>query len=188
MVVRLANNWWAVAIRGVAATIFGVFAIASPMKTLFVLVLWFAAFALVDGVFALIAALFHRGNPATPWWSLLLEGVLGILAGLVAAINPNAAEEILVYFVAGWAVITGIAEILMAIRVREHIQGEWALALAGVVSIAFGVLVAFRPAVGAIYLAWMIGIYALIFGGMMISLSLRLRRFAIHHHQSGSKP
>jgi uncharacterized membrane protein HdeD (DUF308 family) len=173
----LTRNWWIVLLRGIAGVLFGLAALAWPGITLVVLVLLFGAYAFVDGAFA-IGAAFSRRARSDRWWLLLVEGILGIGAGLVAWFMPNITALAMVYLVAAWAITTGAFEIAAAVRLRREIRGEWLLALAGIVSIGMGLVIAFSPAIGALALVWMIGIYALIFGVLFIVLSVRLRRFA----------
>lgn len=168
----LARNWWAVVLRGVFAVIFGLLALIWPGATLFVLIMLFGAYALVDGVFALIAAFRVAGGDR---WPLLLEGVVGILIGLLTFFWPGVTALVLLSFIAAWAIITGIFEIVAAIRLRREIEGEWALGLAGVASLIFGVLLILFPGAGALSLIWLIGAYAIVFGILLILLGLRLR-------------
>ena len=125
--------------RGLAAIVFGVLAFVWPDITLFALVLLFGAYMLVDGIFAIVAAVRAAGREAR-WWLLLIEGVLGVLAGLVAAFWPGLTALALLYFIAAWAIVSGILEIVGAIRLRQEIEGEWALILGGVLSVIFGML------------------------------------------------
>jgi uncharacterized membrane protein HdeD (DUF308 family) len=171
----LSRNWWMLALRGLAAIVFGVLAFVWPDITLFALVLLFGAYMLVDGIFAIVAAVRAAGREAR-WWLLLIEGVLGVLAGLVAAFWPGLTALALLYFIAAWAIVTGILEIVAAIRLRREIEGEWALGLSGVLSVLFGVLLAVIPApAGLLSLVWLIGAYALAFGVLLLVLAFRVR-------------
>jgi uncharacterized membrane protein HdeD (DUF308 family)/sporulation protein YlmC with PRC-barrel domain len=154
--------------------LFGLAAFFLPGITLTVLILLFGAFALVDGVFAIVAAVRTRRRNER-WWLLLAEGVLGVLAGIVAFIWPGLTALALLYLVAAWAIITGILEIVAAIRLRQEIVGEWALILSGVLSVIFGVLLAVLPGVGILALLWLIGAYAVAFGVLLIILAFRVR-------------
>jgi uncharacterized membrane protein HdeD (DUF308 family) len=170
----LSRNWWAVAIRGVAAIIFGVLAFVLPGITLAAMVLLFGAYALVDGIFALIAAV--RGRDETqPWWELVIEGVLSIAAGIVTFTWPGLTTLVLFYVIGSWAIITGVLEIVAAVRLRKEIRGEVWLALSGVLSIAFGVLVYLFPVAGGLALVLWTGAYAIVFGALLVGLSVRLR-------------
>jgi uncharacterized membrane protein HdeD (DUF308 family)/sporulation protein YlmC with PRC-barrel domain len=171
----LGRNWWALALRGVAAILFGILAFAWPGITLFVLVLFFGAYMLVDGIFAIVAAVRAAGREAR-WWLLLIEGVLGVLAGLVAAFWPGLTALALLYFIAAWAIVTGILEIAAAVRLRREIAGEWALGLSGLLSLLFGVLLVVIPApAGILSLLWLIGVYAIAFGVVLLVLAFRVR-------------
>jgi uncharacterized membrane protein HdeD (DUF308 family) len=171
---QLTRNWRILAIRGAAGVLFGVAALVWPGLTLAVLVALFGAYALVDGVFAAVAAIRYRRQYGR-WWALLLEGVLGIVAGLVAVLLPGLTAAVLVYLIAGWAVATGVFEIVAAVRLRQEIEGEWLLALSGVASVLLGVLLIVRPGPGALALVWLIGSYAIVFGALLLVLAFRLR-------------
>jgi uncharacterized membrane protein HdeD (DUF308 family) len=174
MIERFTRNWWLYAVRGVAAILFGILAFIWPKETILALVLVFGAFALVDGIFTLIAGIasyryFER------WWAVLLEGLAGILIGLLTFFWPNITELALLYLIAVWAIITGIFEIVAAIQLRRVISGEWALILSGLLSIVLGVLLFVFPSAGAVSVVWVIGIYAIVFGIMEIIFAFRLR-------------
>lgn len=172
----LARNWWLFLLRGIFALVFGVVALFFPQVAFLSLVLVFGAFALVDGIFALISA-FSGGAKAENWWWLILEGIFGILIGVLTIIQPAAMATAWIIIIAAWAIITGIFEIITAIRLRKEITGEWALILGGVISVLFGLLAAFYPATGAFAVGFMIGIYAIVFGALFIWLALNLRKF-----------
>ena len=174
MLEKISSNWWMFAVRGVAAVIFGVLALIWPGQTLQALVLMFGAYAFVDGIFAIFAGIasyryFER------WWAVLLEGVAGVVIGLLTFFWSNVTAVVLVYFIAAWALITGIFEIVAAIQLRRVITGEWMLILGGLLSIIFGVLLFVFPGAGAVSMIWVIGIYAVIFGISEIVLAFRLR-------------
>jgi uncharacterized membrane protein HdeD (DUF308 family) len=172
----LARNWWVFLLRGIIAILFGVAALVFPQAAFLSLVLIFGAFALVDGVFAIIAA-FTSGAKSENWWWLILEGVFGILIGVLTIWQPAAVGLAWIFMIAAWAVVTGIFEIITAIRLRKVITGEWALILGGVISVLFGLLAAFFPASGVFAVGTLIGIYAMLFGISMIVLALNLRKF-----------
>jgi uncharacterized membrane protein HdeD (DUF308 family) len=171
----LARNWWALAIRGVAAIIFGLLALFMPGVTLAALILLFGAYAIVDGVFNLVAALRGRVEERSRWL-LSLEGLVSIGAGIAAFTLPGLTALVLLYVIGAWAVITGILEIVAAIRLRDEIPNEWWLVAGGVVSVIFGVLLFAAPAAGALALVLWIGIYAIVFGALLVGLAFRLRR------------
>jgi len=139
-------------------------------------VIVFGAYALIDGIFALVAAV-RAGRQHPRWGSLALEGIVGIIVGAWAFLAPALTAVALVVLVGAWAVITGILEIAAAIRLRKTIRGEWLLGLAGVFSVLFGIVLWIAPIAGAVVLAWWIGAYALVFGVMQLALAFRLRKW-----------
>jgi uncharacterized membrane protein HdeD (DUF308 family) len=171
----LAKNWWLLLLRGIAAIIFGVLAFIWPGLTLLVLVILYGAYALVDGVLSLAAAVMGRGGPVPTWW-LVVVGLLGIAAGILTFVWPGITALVLILFIGAWALVTGIFEIIGAIRLRKEIDDEWMLILSGVLSVLFGLGVMILPGAGALALIWVIAIYAIIFGVLMIALALRLRK------------
>jgi uncharacterized membrane protein HdeD (DUF308 family) len=173
----LSRNWWALALRGLAAILFGVLAFVWPGITLWALVLLFGAYMLVDGIFAIVAAVRGAGRE-TRWWLLLVEGVLGVLAGIVAFLWPDITALALLYLVAAWAIVTGVLQIVAAIRLRQEIEGEWALILGGILSVIFGLLLAVLPGPGILALVWLIGAYAVVSGVLLIVLAFRVRNQA----------
>jgi uncharacterized membrane protein HdeD (DUF308 family) len=179
MLTQLSRNWWAVALRGVLAILYGVLALLWPRLTIEILVLFFGAYMLVDGVFAVIAAFTNRTGHDS-WWVLLLEGLVGIAAGLVTFLSPGLTTIVLLFIISFWAIVTGVLEIIAAIRLRKEIHNEWLLAFSGVVSLALGVLLLIFPAAGALTIAWIIGLYAIFFGAMLLGLGFRLRRHGLH--------
>ena len=168
------GHWWALALRGVIAILFGLAAFLRPGIALEALILLFGAYALVDGVFAIVGT-FGQSRGDTPRWLLLAEGGAGVVAGLVALIFPGITAVALLYLVAAWAVVTGVSEIAMAIRLREEIQGEWAMIVGGAVSVVFGLILAVLPWVGILSLVWLVGLYAVAFGILMVITALQVR-------------
>ena len=180
MLETLTRNWWVLAVRGALAVLFGLLAIIWPEITVLALVLLFGAYALVDGVLALYTALFDRGRPGgrgAGW--LVLEGVAGVLAAIGAFVWPGITALVLLYLIAAWALVTGVAEILAAIRLRREIEGEWLLILSGALSILFGILAFAFPGAGALAVVWLIAAYAIAFGVVMVVLAFRLRRYGV---------
>ena len=169
------GHWWALALRGVIAILFGLAALLRPDIALEALILLFGAYALVDGVFAIVGV-FGGTRGGTPRWLLVIEGIAGILAGLVAFVLPGLTAVLLLYLIAVWAVVTGIFEIASAIRLRQEITGEWALIAGGALSIIFGVILAvIGPVAGLLSLVWLIGVYALAFGILMLITAFQVR-------------
>jgi len=179
MIHELARNWGWIALRGVLAILFGVVALASPASAFAAIVLLFGAYAFVDGVFDLIAL--FRGAGKDRFWALLLEALVGIGIGVLTIARPATTALILLYYVGIWAILSGIFELAAAIRLRKEITGEFWLGLAGVLSIAFGILLFVTPQSAAFALTIWIGAYALVFGVMMLLLAFRLRRFSEAH-------
>ena len=173
--VALARWWWTFVLRGVLAIAFGLLALLAPGLGIGVLVGVFAAYAIIDGVGSLIAGVRGRGRDRN-WWLEILEGIAGVVAGVFALLFPTLAAQALVLVIAAWSIVTGVIEIAAAIRLREEIKGEGWLALAGVASILFGVLLVLFPAPGALSLVWLIGSFAFVFGAFLVLLGLRLRR------------
>ena len=169
-----AGHWWALALRGAIAIFFGLAALLRPGIALAALILLFGAYALVDGVFAVVGV-FGGTRSGTPRWLLFVEGVVSILAGIIAFIFPGLTAIALLYLVAAWAVITGLAEIATAIRLRQEIRGEWALIIGGILSVLFGLLLAVLPGVGILSLIWLIGAYAVAFGVLLLIAAFRVR-------------
>jgi uncharacterized membrane protein HdeD (DUF308 family) len=153
------NYWWLLAIRGLLAVLFGIAAIVWPGLTLLVLVLLFGAYALVDGVVAVVVA-FQERKFFSQWWVLLLAGLVGIIAGLIAFFWPAITALALLYVIAAWAIVTGVFEIAAAVSGRLPMTLEWTLGLVGVLSILLGVLLAIQPGAGLLSLVWVIGVYA----------------------------
>jgi uncharacterized membrane protein HdeD (DUF308 family) len=174
MITAVARNWWVLALRGLVAILFGILAFIWPGLTLLALVALFGAYALVDGIFSIVAA-FSDQVGKQRWWVLLLEGLLGVATGILTFLWPSITAFALVYLIAAWAIVGGVLEIVAAIRLRQEIEGEWFLALSGVASIIFGVLMAIWPGTGALALVWLIGSYAIVFGVLMLALAFRLR-------------
>ena len=175
MLHALAKSWWLVLLRGIAAILFGLFAFAWPGLTLITLVLLYGAYALVDGAFALAAAFTGAAKPVPTWW-LVLVGLFGIAAGLVTFLWPGITALVLIVFIGAWAIAHGIFEIVGAIKLRKEIDDEWLLIAAGALSVIFGLVVLVAPGAGALGLIWAIGSYAIVFGILLVGLSLRLRK------------
>lgn len=170
---RLARNWWAIALRGLFAILFGLAAILLPVAALGTLVLVFAAYMLFDGVFAIVAGLRAAAHHER-WGLLALEGVVNIAAGLAAFFFPNLTVLVLVTILGIWAVISGVLLLVAAFRLHAT-HGRWWLGLSGLVSLVWGVLLNFAPIAGALVLTWWLGAYALLFGISLLFLAFRLR-------------
>lgn len=170
----LARNWWMLALRGAAAIVFGILTLLMPGVSLAALILLFGSYALVDGIFNVVAAVRRRSGDQ-PWWALLLEGLVSIGAGIVTFALPGLTALVLLYVIAAWAIVTGVLEVVAAVRLRKQITGEWWLAASGVLSVVFGVLLMIWPGPGALALVIWIGAYAVVFGGLLLGLAFRVR-------------
>jgi uncharacterized membrane protein HdeD (DUF308 family) len=173
MLEAVTRNWWAVGLRGLLGILFGIAAIAWPAAALWALIIVFGAYALVDGVFALVEAVMHWRESRR--WPLLIEGILGIIFGAIALVTPVIAVLAWVYVIAAWALVTGVLEVVNAIHLRKQISGEIWMLLSGLISIVFGLLLAFWPLQGALAVTWIIGIYAVIFGIFFVVLAFKLK-------------
>jgi uncharacterized membrane protein HdeD (DUF308 family) len=179
------GHWWALALRGAIAILFGLAALLRPGIALQALILLFGAYVLVDGVFSVVGV-FGGTRGGTPCWLVLVEGVAGILAGLIAFVFPILTAVFSLYLIAAWAIVTGIAEIATAIRLRKEIQGEWALIVGGILSVLFGVLLGVvGPFAGILSLIWLIGAYAIAFGVLLLVTAFRVRG---QDNQGGQRP
>jgi uncharacterized membrane protein HdeD (DUF308 family) len=170
---QMFRNWWMLAVRGVMGIVFGIVALVWPESTKFALVLLFGAFAMADGIFAVVTGIASNGY-FDRWWAVVLEGLTGIVVGVLTFFLPNVTALALIYLIAAWAVVTGIFEIVAAIRFRRIIPGEWAMILMGLLSIVLGSTLFVFPAAAEVSLVWLIGIYAIIAGGMQLVLAFRM--------------
>jgi uncharacterized membrane protein HdeD (DUF308 family) len=173
----LRDSWWMLALQGVLALTFGILAMLWPGATLLVLVAFFAAWMFLSGGVSVYAAIKHR-NTDKGWWAVLLRGIVSLAAGLIAVFNPGITILVLVLLMGANALVTGILEIVMAIRLRKSIEREWLLALAGAVSVIFGVLVFLFPAAGALVMVWLVSFYAVFTGVLLVTLAFRARKWA----------
>jgi uncharacterized membrane protein HdeD (DUF308 family) len=175
----ITDDWWLFTLEGILAIAFGISAWVWPDLTVDTLVLLFGAFAITIGVMNLVAASMARRLGDSPW-GYVFRGLLDIGTGIVVFVWPDISETALLYVIAAWAIAIGIFELAAAIELRKLIANEWFLALGGVASIAFGVLVALFPGDGAVALVWTIGIYAIAFGIMLIALGRELHGWGQH--------
>lgn len=174
MLSDISRNWWVLALRGGLAIVFGVAAFVWPGITLAALVLLFGAYAFVDGVLMLSLGLIAAGERENGW-PLALGGILGIAAGVLTFVRPDATALALVYVIGGWAIFTGLLQIVAAIRLRDVIDSEWLIGVSGVLSIVFGGVVLAQPAAGAQALVYLFGFYAVLAGITEVVLGFRLR-------------
>lgn len=171
----LGRNWWLLLVRGLVAIVFALLTWAQPGVSLAALVLVFGIYVLADGLLGVWSAIAKRRDNRH-WWLLLLWGLVGIVVGVMTFIMPGITGLVLLMYIAAWAVITGVLQIVAAIRLRKEIKGEWLLILSGLVSVAFGVLLLLQPGAGALAVAWIIAAYAFIFGVLMVLLAFKVRK------------
>jgi len=172
----LSEYWWVLLLRGILAIAFGVTAYAWPGLTLATLVIFFAAWVFVDGVFDVFHAFAGRKDNEN-WWLLLLEGLLGIAFGVITFQAPQITTLILLLYIAFWAIATGVLRIVMAIRLRKEIEGEWWMALCGLASVLFGMIMIARPGAGALAVVMFIAAWSIVVGTFMVILSFKARGF-----------
>ena len=174
MLHALEKNWWLFLLRGVVAILFGGLALTWPAITLVALTLVYGAYALADGILAIIAAI--KGGSLAPRWWLALVGVVGILFGALTLLWPGITALILLFLIAGWSIASGVMQIVGAIRLRKEIPNEWLLVAGGVLSVLFGSVLFLFPGAGALGLVFTIGVFAIVYGVLLISFALRLRK------------
>lgn len=172
MIRSLAQHWWVLLLRGLLAIVFGLLTYARPGLTILLLVTFWGAYALVDGIFEVIAGVRAK------WGSLILLGVIGIAAGLVALFRPGLTAVALIWVLAFWAIVAGIMQISAAIRLRKEVQGEWLWILSGILTVALGVLFLARPGEGILSVTWLIATLAIVWGILLVMLSFRLKAHA----------
>ncbi|MBV8748946.1 MAG: HdeD family acid-resistance protein [Candidatus Eremiobacteraeota bacterium] len=179
MLARLTAHWWLLLIRGILALALGIVMPLYPGQAIVAVALVFGAYALVDGIVAIAAAV--RMNHADHNWGwLLVSGILGVIVGLITFFYPGITILWLALLFGAWAVVTGVLEIATAVRLRAVIQNEWLWVLFGVLSVIAGIVVFFEPAVGILAIVWTISVYAILAGIAMIGVAVRLRGVARH--------
>jgi uncharacterized membrane protein HdeD (DUF308 family) len=171
MLSALSENWWVLALRGLLAVLFGFAALVLPLGTLEAVGRLFGVYAILEG--ALVVLIGMRG--ARYRGAFIAEGAFGIVAGLITLTWPGVTALVLLYVVAIWAILSGVAEVIAAVALRREIEGEWALFLVGVLCVALGVAMAVLPGVGVVSIIWLVGLYALAVGVALIVLAFRVR-------------
>lgn len=179
MLMYLSRYWWVLVVRGVIAILFGVLAFTLPVATVAALVLVFGAFALADGIFAVVTAVVGR-RMSTDWWILLAQGLLGIAIGSLTLFNPLITAVALLVYIAIWAIVAGVLQLVTAVKLRRELTGEWRLALGGILGAAFGIAMLWRPAAGALAVLWVIGSYAIVWGVMLMIGGFDIHRARKH--------
>jgi uncharacterized membrane protein HdeD (DUF308 family) len=176
MLDRLVSHWWLFLIRGALLLIFGIACLAFPIAALWVIAVLFGAYAFVDGIVAIVAA-FRMAHAGGRWAWLIVEGILGLVAGAIALFYPWGAALALALLMGAWAIVTGVLAIASAFDARRHVPNEWLWVLSGIVSLLFGLAVLWAPAFGLFALVWMVAFYAILGGIVFIGFAFRLRGF-----------
>jgi len=190
MLTAISRTWWLAALRGALAILFGAAAFVWPGLTFDVLVLLFGAYAFVDGLVVLSFGLMAAGEHGR-WWPLVVGGIVGLAIGVVTFVQPAATALALVYVIGAWAIVTGVLEVIGAIRLRKVIANEWLMGFSGGISVVFGAVVLAQPGAGALALVFLFGYYAILAGVSQIGLGFRLRRLGAalpHRAQSAASP
>lgn len=172
----LSQHWWVLLIRGLLAILFGLMTWFMPGISLVTLVLLFGAYVLADGILGIWTAITGR-KEHDHWWALLIWGVIGAGVGILTFTVPGVTALALLFYIAIWAISTGVLQIVTAVRLRNEITGEWLLILGGIISVIFGVILMTQPAAGALALLWIIGAYAILFGVLLVVLAFKARSF-----------
>jgi len=173
----LAYRWWLLALRGVAAILFGILCFVWPRLSLYSLVILFGIYAIVDGAFNLSLGLQRRPD-GRRWTALIVEGIVSVVAGVLTFFWPGITALVLLSLIAIWAIFTGVMEIVAAVRLRNMIRGEWLLGVSGLLSVVFGILLLLWPSAGLLAVVFWIGAYAVVFGALLVALAFRLRAWA----------
>ncbi len=184
MLTELSKSWWLFLLRGLAAIVFGILVFIWPTQGWSALVILFGVFALLDGIVTLVTGVeFHKYFDG--WWAVVLEGVVGIVIGGLTLVWTGTAGQVLYYLVAAWMALTGIGELVTAIRFRSYIPGEWSMVFTGILSIVSAVLMFVFPGAGLVALVWVIGIFAIFYGIMQLVFSNQLHNLGSDIKQSG---
>ena len=171
----MSKIWWAILLRGIAGIAFGILTFLKPGITLETLVLLFGVFAIVGGAFEIVGAISQRGK-TDDWWVWLLQGLVGVVVGVVTFRSPGITTLALLFFIAIWALATGVLQIVAAIRLRREIKGEGWLIVGGLASVALAIILMVDPGAGALGLVLWIGAMAFLNGIIFTWLALRLRK------------
>lgn len=183
----LSRSWWMLALRGVLALAFGILAFIWPSLTLAALVALFAAYVLISGVVSILGAIKNR-KADREWWLVLILGLVSVAAGAISIMQPALTALVLVLVMGANALVTGVLDIAVAIRLRKTIEGEWLLIAAGIASIVFGILVFLFPGAGALALVWLISAHAIATGILLLGLAFRARGWGQRHVPASAVP
>jgi uncharacterized membrane protein HdeD (DUF308 family) len=173
---KIAAHWWIPLVRGIVAIAFGVVVMAYPFHALGIFIVLFGAFAFADGVLNIFTALRYAHPDSGSWWMILVQGIFGVLIGVLTFVWPSLTAATLGTLVALWAVVTGVFEIIAAFKLRRNVPGEILLIVSGVLSVVIGAWLFISPIVALLALTWLIGFYAIFGGVTLIALAFRLRR------------
>jgi uncharacterized membrane protein HdeD (DUF308 family) len=176
MMAAISRNWWMLLISGLAAIVFGILTFIYPGITLGILVAFYGAYALVDGIFTIIAAI-NQGERGQRWGFLMFSGIISILAGVFTFFYPHITATVLYVIIAAWAILRGVVVIAAAIQLRRIVPHDWALGLMGVLSILFGALLFAYPAAGLLSVIWLIALFAVLYGISEIVMALRVHSY-----------
>ncbi len=173
----LAKNWWLLLLRGLLAVAFGALLFSRPSFSVAILITFFGAYSLVDGVFSVFSAISQR-RQREHWALMLVGGLCGIAIGLITFTSPGITAIVLLFYIAIWSIIIGVSQIIMAVKLRDEIKGEFWLGLAGLVSVLFGMYLIYNPGAGILTVVKVLAAYAVLFGFLMIALSIRVKGLA----------
>jgi len=176
MLIMLSRKWWALVLRGSLAILLGVLAFVWPDHTVRALFILIGLFLVLDGIISTVSSLSHRSRVGA-WWIFFVEGVIGLLVGLFALIRPETAAMVLVFIIGLWALVTGILEIIAGLRLSATAAGEWLLTAGGVLSVIFGLILIIFPSTAVIALLWLVAVYFILFGAVLVILGFRMRPF-----------
>ncbi|UCH51440.1 MAG: DUF308 domain-containing protein [Chloroflexota bacterium] len=168
------KHWWQVAVRGLVALLFGILLLAWPGVSLFLFAIFFGAYAFVDGIFTLVAAVNYKAGAGQRTW-LFVRGIFGIIVGIITFFWPAITELALVFLIGAWALVTGIMELNFAFRSVKETGAKWLFAVSGILSIILAILLLVRPIAAIIAVIWIIGAYAVVVGILLIILGFMLR-------------
>ena len=176
MLELVARSWWVYIVRGVLALVFGLFAYLNPAITMKILLIFFGIFIFIEGLLAIVGSIAGR-KYSDIWWLVLLEGIAGVIIGVITFTRPAVTGMVLIVFVALWAIWSGLFRIITAIRLRKELDSEWLLIFGGIISILFGVMLFAHPGAGIVAIAWLIGFFASMSGILMITFGIKARKF-----------
>lgn len=173
----LAKSWWMLLLRGISAIVFGLLLWLQPQNSLATIILFLAVYTSVDGLLGILTALSQRREEEY-WWAMLFWGFMGIGVGVFTFLMPNAAIIGVLFLVAFWTITSGLLQLVVAMRLRKELKGEWLLMLSGALSIIFGISLFVQPYSGVMALLWLLAIYAVVLGAILVLLSFKVKRFA----------